>query len=570
MRPVRLTSGGGVEYRDLNGNGRMDPFEDPRLPLDERVEDLLGRLSPGGEGRPAVPHGHRGGRGRDRLERPGAISKSPTPRGGAGQAPEPLQRARASRRPEAARWHNALQELAEQTPHGIPVTFSTDPRHAFIENAGPPSPRTSFSQWPEPLGLAAIGDAALVGEFADIARQEYVRRGHPRRPAPDARPRHRAAMGAPVADLRAGPRPRRRARRRLPARASSRTRSGRTASRAPRKHFPGGGPQKDGEDPHFPYGREQVYPGGRFDDHLRPVPRRDRGRNRGDHAVLRHARRPRARRRADRGGRLRLQPPDRHRPAARAARLRRRRPHRLGAGQRQPCRRPGAARPGPGVSSTSTRTSGWSCILDAGADQFGGEECVEVLLDLVAQGRVTEARIDESARRLLRGEVPARPLRRPVRRRGRRGADRSGREDFRAAGLPRPGRVGHGAPERQDDGPVLPLAAGLRIYAEGVDARGGRRLGTPVDRPEDADVAVVRLMAPFEPALGPVPRVVVPPGLARLPARAGRAHAAIAAHCPSSSTSCLDRPAVLTPLLPAGRRAWWPATAPATTRCSTH
>jgi len=36
------------------------------------------------------------------------------------------------------------------------------------------------------------------------------------------------------------------------------------------KHFPGGGPQKDGEDPHFPYGREQVYPGGRFADHLHP------------------------------------------------------------------------------------------------------------------------------------------------------------------------------------------------------------------------------------------------------------------------------------------------------------
>ena len=35
------------------------------------------------------------------------------------------------------------------------------------------------------------------------------------------------------------------------------------------KHFPGGGPQLDGED-HFPYGREQVYPGGRFDYHLIP------------------------------------------------------------------------------------------------------------------------------------------------------------------------------------------------------------------------------------------------------------------------------------------------------------
>ena len=36
------------------------------------------------------------------------------------------------------------------------------------------------------------------------------------------------------------------------------------------KHFPGGGPQKDGEDPHFPYGREQVYPGGKFE--LPPEP----------------------------------------------------------------------------------------------------------------------------------------------------------------------------------------------------------------------------------------------------------------------------------------------------------
>ena len=38
------------------------------------------------------------------------------------------------------------------------------------------------------------------------------------------------------------------------------------------KHFPGGGPQKDGEDAHFPYGREQVYPGERFGDHLKPFP----------------------------------------------------------------------------------------------------------------------------------------------------------------------------------------------------------------------------------------------------------------------------------------------------------
>ena len=36
------------------------------------------------------------------------------------------------------------------------------------------------------------------------------------------------------------------------------------------KHFPGGGPQKDGEDPHFPEGKEQVYPANNFDYHLIP------------------------------------------------------------------------------------------------------------------------------------------------------------------------------------------------------------------------------------------------------------------------------------------------------------
>ena len=36
---------GDVEFRDLNHNGVMDPFEDPRRPVAERVEDLLGRLS---------------------------------------------------------------------------------------------------------------------------------------------------------------------------------------------------------------------------------------------------------------------------------------------------------------------------------------------------------------------------------------------------------------------------------------------------------------------------------------------------------------------------------------------
>lgn len=58
------------------------------------------------------------------------------------------------------------------------------------------------------------------------------------------------------------------------------------------KHFPGGGPQKDDEDAHFSYGREQVYSAGRFEDHLAPFRPAGVHGGRGGHALLRHARGP--------------------------------------------------------------------------------------------------------------------------------------------------------------------------------------------------------------------------------------------------------------------------------------
>src|SRR5690349_4686086 len=78
MRPVRLTSGGGVEYRDLNHNGRMDPFEDPRVPLEERVESLLGELSLEEKAGLLFHTVIEAGEDGSLLERPGRISKSPT------------------------------------------------------------------------------------------------------------------------------------------------------------------------------------------------------------------------------------------------------------------------------------------------------------------------------------------------------------------------------------------------------------------------------------------------------------------------------------------------------------
>ena len=51
----------------------------------------------------------------------------------------------------------------------------------------------------------------------------------------------------------------------------------------------------------------------------------------------------------------------------------------------------------PGPADWALRVTG------AGADQFGGEDCTEVLLGLVRDGRVSESRIDESVRRICCG-----------------------------------------------------------------------------------------------------------------------------------------------------------------------
>src|SRR5207249_12022506 len=40
--------------------------------------------------------------------------------------------------------------------------------------------------------------------------------------------------------------------------------------------------------------------------------------------------------------------------------------------------------------------------LEAGVDQFGGEACPEVIVDLVKSGQLAEARLDVSVRRILR------------------------------------------------------------------------------------------------------------------------------------------------------------------------
>ena len=164
----------GLRFRDLNRNGQLDPYEDWRLTPDARARDLVSRMTLE-EKAGAMMHGTaRSGRTDGRRGRRHGVRHRGEPH--ADRRREGQQHDHATRRRscEPGRTgQRAASSIAEGTRLGIPLTISTDPRHHFQYVLGASVTAGKFSQWPETLGFAAIGDAALVRRFGDIARQEY-------------------------------------------------------------------------------------------------------------------------------------------------------------------------------------------------------------------------------------------------------------------------------------------------------------------------------------------------------------------------------------------------------------
>ena len=135
--------------------------------------------------------------------------------------------------------------------------------------------------------------------------------------------------------------------------------------------------------------------------------------------------------------------------------------------------------------------------IDAGVDQFGGEGTPQLVVELLRIGQVTEARIDESARRLLREKFilglfddPYLDL--------VHAENTIGRADFVAAGAAAQ-RAAIVRLTAAGNGPAaLPITPGLRIYVEGLGEESAARLGAVVADPAEADLAVLRLAAPWE------------------------------------------------------------------------
>ncbi|MDA8438776.1 MAG: glycoside hydrolase family 3 C-terminal domain-containing protein [Propionibacterium sp.] len=458
----------------MTDTGSGFDYKDASRPVDERVEDLLSRMDlvqkAGQLFQPLASLGE--------LDAPGMFG-SPSTQAILDKGITHLNILQAHTARELAQWHNTLQAAALEQPLGIPITVSTDPRHAFADNPATQLMAGPFSQWPEFLGFGAIDDPELTRQYADTVRREYLAVGirtalHPQIDlATEPRWARVSGVFSESADVTT-----------RQAVAYVKGLQGDTIGAesvsAMAKHFPGGGPQKDGEDPHFAYGREQVYPGGQFDLHLEPFKAVIAA---GVSQIMPYYGMPVDTEYEEVGFSFNKQI--------------------ITGLLREQLSYDGIVCSDWGILSGTfwgvehlTYQERMLKAFDAGIDQFGGEFQPDVLIDLVRSGQVTEERIDVSVRRVLREKFRLGLFENPFV--DAAAADQVvGTAQAREAGLAAQAAAvtvlvnGQGPAE-------LPLSGQPKVYLEHTKPDAYAGWANVVLTPEEADVAIIRTVAPWE------------------------------------------------------------------------
>jgi beta-glucosidase len=504
-RSTPLIKSAGWQFKDLNRNGRLDGYEDWRRSPTVRARDLLRRMRLAEKAGLMVHH-----------TAPSTTDASGNPVYDPAVA-EPLivnkhvnhmvtrMTGRASLVAEAS---NSLQELAEHSRLGIPVTISSDPRNHFQYVPGASEPAGTFSRWPETLGMAAIGSRGLVRRFGNVARQEYLAVGF------------REAL-SPQADLATEPRwPR------INGTFGEDAQLARTLVQAYVEGFQGGrngvtrrsiasivkhwlayGASETGFDAHNYYGRYSVLSSnqafwyhaipftGAFAAHVAGVMP--------TYAILRGV---------TLGGRELEQ---------------------VGAGFNRQlisellrqyfgfngvvlsdwaitfdcserCRNGAPAGESPSPSDIAmpwgvedlAKVDRFAKAINAGTDQIGGTDEAEQIVQAVETGRLRERRVDLAVLRILRVKFAQGLFENPYVDPARADAI-VGNPSFQAQATVAQRRS---LVLLENKGRILPLRrTGLRVYLHNVDRAAAEAHGlTVVDRPEDADVAIVRTATPFQ------------------------------------------------------------------------
>lgn len=492
----------GLAFRDLNKNGGLDPYEDRRIKVEERVEDLIRRMTVEGKAglmfQEALAVGDEGDLAgvfdiMNFLPAEVALYEKKMSFFNLFEVPNATL---------LARWHNKVQRLAEKSRLGIPVTISSDPRHSTMELATVGFSTDGFSKWTEPIGLAAIGDSAFVHQFGKIAAQEYRAVGI-----------HTALH--PMADLATDPRWARingtfgedaELAAKLTAayimgfQGDSLT-SGSVSTMT--KHFPGGGPQDDGWDAHFRFGKDQVYPGNNFDHHLIPF---QAAFDVGTSQIMPYYGVPVGQATEEVGFSFNKS---------------------IISGLLQDslayegivCTDWGIITPKEIlgypleniIEFAGTKNYGVEHLsplqrvekaLDAGVDQFGGESSPELVTQLVNEGTIPESRLDRSVRKLLALKFKLGLFDNPYVDTARV-ADLTGTDEAMKLGYKSQLRSQVLLTNRSVNGnAILPLESGIKIYIQNLNSEVANKFGNVVETVEEADVALLNLEAPKNPEMG--------------------------------------------------------------------
>jgi beta-glucosidase len=289
---LKIITKNGFAFKDMNGNGKLDVYEDWRQTPEKRAKDLASQLSIDEisglmlysihQAVPSDPEGYWGSHYNGKpLYESGLPHSAISDRQKTFLKDDNLRSilmVRVESPKISAEWNNNLQSYAETLPHCIPVNISSDPRHEtgpMAEfNAGSGG---TISLWPCSLGMAATFDPALEERFGEVCALEY------------------RAMGIttslfPQIDLATEPRwfryygtfgedsdlDRDMARAVVDGLQTSEGDSqlsdhwGYHSVNAMVKHWPSGGPEEGGRDAHYAFGKYTVYPGNNFSDQIKP------------------------------------------------------------------------------------------------------------------------------------------------------------------------------------------------------------------------------------------------------------------------------------------------------------
>ncbi len=499
-RKSEILTEGKYRFKDLNKNGQVDPYEDWRLPMDERIADLVSQMTleekVGLMFHPNIAVNETGEVKYDLSDeekealRRAEEERYAGPIGPGGQnagamAMGQMRRAATAKSyieeknfrcilnngvaaPEKfANWSNKMQEIAESTRLGIPIVFSSDPRHS-AKLGGHVSGTQYFSHITNgegQVGITAGGDPEMMRRFGEIMAEEYRAVGLHMFLGPQidviTEPRWSRNMGCfsesaeLTADMTAAL---------IEGAQGDHVGPGKILVHL--KHWPGSGPHLGGS------GRWLVYPGNNQEYHYLPW---KKGIEKGALAAMGYYS-------GTYYDSLNVNYSYHMSTEVLYGEL---------GFKGAICTDWGVVGNGPlkpSLQGKTTTKDNMEMIINAGVDQMGSETRPELVVELVKEGRVSEERINQAASRILQWHFILGLFENPY------------VDPAKAATvLQSPENEAFGLECQRvsnvlltNNGGTLPAKEGIKVFVEGIDPALAASYGKVVDQPADADLIIYR------------------------------------------------------------------------------